>query len=420
MLDRCLPRIRKLGRVGARLPESPSLRRSLGHLRAQVERNPFTATGRLFAMAVGVGVLAVFDDALVGLLSYLLWALVIAFGVGWAVRPKLEIQVVPLSMPHVGEAGAMRVTLHNIGRLPAYDLSLAVLAQEVGSRLGYRMETAEIWIDTLNAGDTTSCSIGYRCLRRGTYQSPHVVVRSYFPFGLFCYVCRKIGSTQIAIAPRLLQSTEVTACEDLAAAPAASSAEHAADRLETVGVPYSSLGDEYIGSREFQAGLAVRRWDFASWARMGRPAVREYAQASEPSVLLVVEAYNQGTSRRQDENFEFALSRAATLVEHLAQEGRHVVLFVAGAELRCAELDASGAEPLMALLAEEPGTDQPTDWQLVLDQVASATAGVQGLDSHVGWLILTHSDDLETRQRVGAAMHSGHSVAILGKGEKSL
>ncbi len=56
---------------------------------------------------------------------------------------------------------------------------------------------------------------------------------------------------------------------------------------------------DYTGSREYQVGMPVRRWDFTSWARLGRPIVREFQSPSIQLVTLIVDTSREHRHRRR-------------------------------------------------------------------------------------------------------------------------
>ena len=51
------------------------------------------------------------------------------------------------------------------------------------------------------------------------------------------------------------------------------------------------MNGEYVGSREYQPGIPVRKWDYPSWARLGQPVVREYCDPRYPSAAVVLDTH---------------------------------------------------------------------------------------------------------------------------------
>jgi uncharacterized protein (DUF58 family) len=155
---------------------------------------------------------------------------------------------------------------------------------------------------------------------------PDVLVTSHFPFYLFQNVFRCPVQTEIAITPRLLRGDEDAVTKGL---------------LDALGGWSHKLlsGDalDYTGSREYQVGMPVRRWDFNSWARLGRPIVREYQSPSIQLVNVVVDTSSEHpTTRRRVEDYpalERLLSLAATAVTVLTQRLVRVRLYITNEEV---------------------------------------------------------------------------------------
>ena len=55
----------------------------------------------------------------------------------------------------------------------------------------------------------------------------------------------------------------------------------------------SNIGEspEYIGNREYVPGEPVRRIDFRSWARLGKPVVREFQEEYYCRIALVLDTH---------------------------------------------------------------------------------------------------------------------------------
>ena len=134
------------------------------------------------------------------------------------------------------------------------------------------------------------------------------------------------------------------------------------DMAELAGVRRRQSMLEYVGSREYRPGMPVRRWDFASWARLGHPAVREFSEGRDSLAVLVVDAL-----RRQpvDESLESVLSRAAAIVDQLALElDQNVVLAVVADRLYLCDTREypNPFHELMCTLAGVAGAREQTDW----------------------------------------------------------
>ncbi|MCG8650303.1 MAG: DUF58 domain-containing protein, partial [Pirellulales bacterium] len=210
--------------------------------------------------------------------------------------------------------------------------------------------------------------------RRGVHCLPNLVVVSMFPFYLFRSVGKISTDTLIAITPKPLTGDEDNLSREM---------------LATLGGWSHKLlaGDalDYTGSREYHAGMPVRRWDFASWARLGRPIVREFQSPSVQSVTLVIDTAmdEKLSSGDGDELLERLLSIAATAIVKLAAQQIRVRLYVTDEDpsLVTSVEPTQGAntdsESLLIRLAgtQRAGAEQADqNAQLVLEHVSRSPA----------------------------------------------
>ena len=198
-----------------------------------------------------------------GMLGACLAMLGVGFGINRLVQPSLTPSV---SLPRSAVAGqpfSVDVRLVNRRIFPA--LNLRVGWQKEGLRDVYGGASNEHWdasepvsVELLRSGGQMQWHGAMRYDRRGVHDLPPFHVVSTFPFHLF--YCRKTVDceTRIAITPAPLGRDDELASRVLRAAVG-----EWAKQLVT-GAPV-----EYVGNREYQEGVPVRRWDFASWARLG-------------------------------------------------------------------------------------------------------------------------------------------------------
>ena len=100
----------------------------------------------------------------------------------------------------------------------------------------------------------------------------------------------------------------------------------------------SNVGEspEYIGNREYLPGEPVRRMDFRSWARLGRPVVREYQEEFYCRVGLIVDTFVTKDRRQPPGGFpdlEAAISMTAAIADGLSNGEYLIDIFAAGDEL---------------------------------------------------------------------------------------
>lgn len=261
------------------------------------------------------------------------------FFVGWIInrimRPNLSID---FSLPNSAPAGQpFPVVTHvrNGGRLPAMDLRIAYrivkpsrrrkLKQAAMSRdpkaSCFQALSPPQTVSLLRPRERTNLNTSLSFGNRGIHVLPDVVATSTFPFHLFRSSRVTRSDTQIAITPPLIHGNEDSLARAL---------------LDALGGWSRKLlsGDalDYTGSREYVVGMPVRRWDFTSWARLGRPIVREFQSPSIQMVTLIVDTSLDDMPGQHEsdhaELLERVLSFAATAVTDLTRKTIRVRMYV--------------------------------------------------------------------------------------------
>lgn len=249
--------------------------------------------------------------------------------VGWTINrimgPRLKLSV---SLPRSAVAGhpfSINVRLANARYVPA--LNLRVGWHREGVRDIYPQSAQQGWdasppvdVDILRSGDQMQWHGSMRFDKRGIHDLPPFQVASTFPFHLFHNRRTVETQTKIAITPAPARGDD----DPTTRLMIASIGEWAKQLVK--GAPV-----EYVGNREYQVGVPVRRWDFASWARLGRPIVREYQSPSIQAVTLIVDTSQRTVSgkslsksqlnerhREAAENFERLMSIAATAISEIS------------------------------------------------------------------------------------------------------
>ncbi len=194
--------------------------------------------------------------------------------------------------------------------------------------------------------------------RRGIHPLPAILAESSFPFYLFRAHREVDPHTNIAVTPAAPAEEDDELWQSLQ-----STLKGIATRI--------AQGDQvhYIGSLEYREGIPVRRWDFSSWARLGKPILREFSTPAARSVRLwidnacpdVVRPHRRRWRRFVEwwrpteavhEPFERLLALAAASIESLARTGAAVTLSLTNQEssqpLRC-EAGGDTSDLLIAL-----------------------------------------------------------------------
>lgn len=142
----------------------------------------------------------------------------------------------------------------------------------------------------------------------------------------------------------------------------------------------SSVGDsqEFIGLREYRSGDPPRRIHWPSWARSGRPQVKEYQDEFFTRHALILDTFSD---RAFDPRFEAAVSVAASLCESLQSGESLLDLMFVGTETYCftAGRSLAGTEQFLEVLACAHRCDnQPFDRlrQAVLQRSGLLSAAV--------------------------------------------
>ncbi|MCA9135506.1 MAG: DUF58 domain-containing protein [Planctomycetales bacterium] len=284
--------------------------------------------------------------------------------------PRLKFSV---SLPRtavVGHPFSVNVRLTNERFLPA--LNLRVGWDREGVRDIFAQNNQVNWdasppvdVDILRSGDQMQWHGSMRFDKRGIHDLPPFQVASTFPFHFFHNRKQIDPATKIAITPAPATSDE----DPTTRLMLASIGEWA--KLLIKGAPV-----EYVGNREYQVGVPVRRWDFASWARLGRPIVREYQAPSIQAVTLIVDTSQESIDdkslprsvaiqrrRDSDEEFERLMSIATSAIAEISSRRvqlRLVITCESDAELsgiQFASLPEQDNSRMLVRLAAAHGVD---------------------------------------------------------------
>lgn len=123
----------------------------------------------------------------------------------------------------------------------------------------------------------------------------------------------------------------------------------------------SSIGDsrEFIGLREYRSGDSPRDIHWPSWARSGKPQVKEYQDEFFTRHALLLDTFSK---LEFDPAFEAAVSAAASLCGAIRDGESLLDLMFVGADTYCftAGRGLAGLEQFLEILAcTQPCTDQP-------------------------------------------------------------
>lgn len=250
-----------------------------------------------------------------------------------------------------GEPVTAQFVVSRTSRWPVFDLGLGFL----GTPPGLHEIENDVMVRYLPRGETALLPVTLRADRRGLYELPPLRAYTTFPFNLF-----RVGLVREKLERLLvLPAFEPIGRIDL----------QVGARYQPGGIMLTSnVGEapEYIGNREYVPGEPARRLDFRSWARLGKPVVREFQEEYYCRIALILDTWTGGDSRasrngarrpapgdddgrqaavglrtqsrrerarRAAAAFEAAVSLTASVAEALCNGESIIDLFAAGPEL---------------------------------------------------------------------------------------
>ncbi len=262
---------------------------------------------------------------------------VVTFLCGLWFRPRVTIAGTLPRTASVGELVQAEFSVTNDSRRPAYDLSLGF----IDLTKAIEHVDRELSINVLPKQDTLAIPVSLKPLRRGLHELPELRAYSTFPFGLF-----RSGSSALAMPPLLV----LPAFEPLIDVEVPVGLKHQPGGIALT----SNIGEspEYIGNRDYIPGEPVRRIDFRSWARSGKPVVREYQEEYYCRIALILDTHviprmSWGSFEKWAEGWylpyeqgpvefpelEAAISMTAALADALSRGEYLIDLFAAGPDL---------------------------------------------------------------------------------------
>ncbi len=280
-----------------------------------------------------------------GVLSILIWVVLIALLVGFFLRPRIQCSGNLPDRVIAGQSAPLRYELKNVGRFPAYNLHVKLHALPVGIE---HISDEQI-ISRLGPDETIAVTITIKPTRRGLYSIKQPVCQSSFPFNLFRF------------------GTSVQVTENLTVLPTFYALQvpmRGFYRQVHIGSsrPAGRTGhsNEYAGNRPFLPGDSPRQIDARAWARLAVPATREYHDDFDYSAALVLDTHIPETLKRSKSNEIKELEAAVSLCASVAfsiNKSRLIDLLLIGPEIhrftdapRTARLDRiheilAGVEP---------------------------------------------------------------------------
>jgi uncharacterized protein (DUF58 family) len=281
----------------------------------------FTARGRyVLWLALVLGFLGLETQRSLGYVVFAIAAapLVVALLLAVRRRPSLRVHA---ELPH-------RLTAGRVAQIP---LRVATESGRASGALvagwswgggGLRFEPSECFLEAA-AGLEGEGRLGVCAPRRGSFVLPSLRVGRTDPVGL-------MSTARFARPPQaVLAYPRFYTIDSIDLPPGR--------RYQPGGIPLaSSLGDstEFVGTREYRDGDPLRRIHWPSWARTGKPVVKEYQEEYFSRVALVLDTYLPRRPRPAERrSFEAAVSVLASIADYMGRSEDVVDILAAGPQL---------------------------------------------------------------------------------------
>lgn len=236
-------------------------------------------------------------------------------------RPKLGVRSQIGPKASAGQPFTGTVELRNLSWKPAYDVSAGFFLMPDALQVQSPART----LRRLGPGEARKLTMEILPLRRGIYPLPPLRAYSTFPFGIDRRGAGPHNAGSLLVLPSFHPLDQV----DIPVGA----------RYQPGGIALTSrVGEspEYIGNRDYRPGDPLRKVDFRSWARLAKPAVREYQEEYYCRIALVLDTFVGPRRRRPSTGFadlEAAVSLSAAVADALTRGEYIIDIFAAGPEL---------------------------------------------------------------------------------------
>ncbi len=261
-----------------------------------------TDTGRVILRGTFFVALAALIVPAFGILSALVTIMLMAFLVGFVLRPKIRMDANLPERVVVGKITSFSYILKNTSRLPAYNLCVdfSALPEAIKQLAGAQV------IPRLGPGETIEVTVEIRPDRRGYYKIKKPICQSGFPFNLFNFGISYDDRKTLIVLPVFyrLQFYPKGLSQNLCVGSA---------RL----VGQRRAFPEYAGNRPFLPGDSPRRIDARAWARLSVPATKEYHDDFDKRTALILDTavseFPLLSDSKESRKFEAAISLCASV-----------------------------------------------------------------------------------------------------------
>jgi uncharacterized protein (DUF58 family) len=235
---------------------------------------------------------------------------------------------------------------------------------------GLRFEPPEAFL-AVSPGQVTEVPVTLVAQRRGRYELRAPTVRRTDPLRLATGLAVAGAPQTLLVYPRFFRY-------DTFPVPLGR-------RYQPGGIPLSSnTGDaiEFVGTRDYREGDAIKNIHWRSWARRGQPVVKEYQEEYFSRVALVLDTFSPARpTAAHARAFESAISVLSSVADHFSRSEAVVDILAAGPDVYHLSTGRSlgSLETILDVLAcLEPCRGRPfsTIGPLLFDKLAQTTTVV--------------------------------------------
>ncbi|MBX7223153.1 MAG: DUF58 domain-containing protein [Blastocatellia bacterium] len=275
--------------------------------------------------------------------------------VSFVTKPKLRLNRRPVPPTTAGEDFTVEIEITNQSPRPAF--ALDVLELNLPETISHAYHADVPHIDRLESGATRRVRVRLHATRRGSYTLKRMVAGSSYPFGICRGLRRSRQATSFLVYPAFTPLEQFQVPEGR--------------RHQPGGFLISSkVGEspEFMGTREYRDGDNIRHLHWASWARVGKPVIKQYHEEFFVRLALVIDTHVP--PKLSSDAFESGISLTAAIADYLSRSDYLIDIFAAGPEVFRFQSGRSIAhfENILEILAcLEPA--RQTDWQALSDQL---------------------------------------------------
>lgn len=238
---------------------------------------------------------------------------------GWLHRPrKLECFTRKPEAVKAGEVFSWVIKIKYSGKMPLYDL---LVRQVIRSPQRDYYQCDSVPILSLKSDQSQLVKLSFKPERRGIYEMREQLVLSGFPFNLFRWKKTLAFHEKLIVYPDYRHLSEL----DL----------KFGRQYQPGGILISSnVGDsvEFMGIRDYMDGDNPRHIHWASLARSGKLAVKEFHEEYFCRLALIIDGETKGVKKAR-EAFEAAISITASIADWVARQDYIIDIFATGNEV---------------------------------------------------------------------------------------